>query len=150
MGSSQHQPAWRFFHDLLDLVVPMGGVAALLAAFFDASQMDSGVFSVGGFAFGRDRAKKACRDWHDLWGNTICHMADLNSRKPGTAFEDWTNEQAGTRLKESVQIINRYASYAVCVSCDLAEVDRLSPKSAAKGQKCIWMASGARTRHVAI
>jgi hypothetical protein len=135
MSSSQREPAWQFFCDLLDLVMPQGGTAALLSAYLDASQMKSGVFSVGGFAFGRDRAKKASRDWHKLWGNTICHMTDLHSRAPGTAFEGWAGDQAGERLKNSVRIINRYASYAVCISCDLLEVERLSPKSASAGSE---------------
>jgi hypothetical protein len=133
--SSAVQPAWRLFHELVDLVAPDGGTIGLLAAYLDASHRESGVFAVGGFAFGHDRAKKACRAWYRLWGDTICHMADLNSRKQGSAFESWTAEQAGQRLKDSVQIINRYASYAVCVSCDRAEIERLAPKSAAVGSE---------------
>jgi hypothetical protein len=31
-----------------------------------------------------------------------------------------------------VKIINAYASYAVCVSCDLDEIEQLAPKSAMK------------------
>jgi hypothetical protein len=135
MSSSRDEPAWQFFSDLLDLVVPEGGTAALLSAYFDASQLESGVFSVSGFAFGKARAKKACRDWHRLWGETICHMTDLHSRKPKSTFADWTREQAGQRLEDSVRIINKYASYAVCVSCDIPEVDRLAPKTAAKGSE---------------
>ena len=127
--------AGQFFHDLLDLVVPDGGAVALLAAYFDASRMDSGVFCVAGFAFGRDRAKKAERAWRALWGNTICHMADLHTRKKGSVFADWTSEQAGRRLKDCVRIINAHASYAVCVSCDLPEIERLAPMSAAKGSE---------------
>jgi hypothetical protein len=117
------------------LVAPYGGTIGLLAAYLDASLRKSGVFSVGGFAFGHDRAKKACRAWHKLWGDTICHMADLNSRRPGTAFEDWTAAQAGTRLEDSVKIINKHASYAVCISCDLSEIERLAPRSAARGSE---------------
>jgi hypothetical protein len=133
--SSAVQPAWRLFHELMDLVAPDGGTIGLLAAYLDASQRESGVFAVGGFAFGHDRAKKASSAWHRLWGDTICHMADLNSRKPGSAFAGWTTEQAGQRLKDSVKIINRYSSYAVCVSCDLTEIERLAPRSAARGSE---------------
>jgi hypothetical protein len=132
MVNSQRPLEWQCFHDLLDLVVPDGGVAALLSAYLDASRMESGVFSVSALAFGIDRAKKACRAWHKLWGNTVCHMTDLHGRKPGSAFECWTGEQAGQYLQHSVRLINKYASYAVCVSCDLEEIERLAPKTAAK------------------
>jgi hypothetical protein len=131
----EEESAGQFFHDLLDLIVPDGGTVALLAAYFDASRMESGVFCVGGFAFGRDRAKKAERAWRRLWGDTICRMADLHSRKPGSAFADWTSDQAGQRLEDCVLIINEYASYAVCVSCDLPEIEGLAPRSAEKGSE---------------
>jgi hypothetical protein len=141
-GSSEdeataREPHWRVFHDLVDLLAsPRAGHLALLSAYFDASRMDdSGVFCVGGFAFGPDRAKKAERAWRDLWGDTICRMSDLHSRKPGSAFENWTGPQAGQRLKDCVRILNRYATYAVCVSCNLSEIEALAPTSAARGSE---------------
>lgn len=121
----------RDFGLLIDLTVPQSGVAILLSAYFDASEREGGVFSVAGFAFGAGRAKKAATRWHRLWGDTLCHMTELHTRPKGSAFEHWTGEKAGARLKDSVTVINRYASYGVAVSCNINEVAALAPKSTA-------------------
>jgi hypothetical protein len=108
-----------------------GALAAVLLAYLDASKREAGTFSVAAVAFGEDRAKKATRRWVELWGETRCHMTDLNAR--GGKFAHWAPEQAGAQLKESIKIINRYLSFGVAVSCDVADVNRLSPKSADPG-----------------
>lgn len=107
----------------------------MLVAYFDASQARGGTFAVAGFALGVVSAKKADRAWRNLWGDTICHMTDLHSRKRGTAFADWTGAKAGAYLKKSVDIINKYASYGVCISCDVNEVNSLAPTIAAPGSE---------------
>lgn len=126
---------WRDFSDLLDLATQADGDVVLLSAYFDASERDGGVFSVGGFAFGVDRAKKACRQWHRLWGGTQCHMTDLHTRMPGSAFAKWTPEQAGDRLKNSIEIINKYANYGIAISCNMGEIQRLAPIRAASSSE---------------
>jgi hypothetical protein len=70
----------------------------------------------------------------DFGGATQCHMTDLNSRK-SAVFEKWTSEQAGKRLKDSIALINRFASYGVAISCDLKEMGRLLPTAAAPGSE---------------
>lgn len=106
------------------------GCAVVLIAYLDASKRDGGIFSVGAVGFGASRAKKATKKWCALWGATTCHMTDLHTRKVGSAFENWTPERAGEQLEKSVAIINATASFVVSVSCDIAELNRLAPKSA--------------------
>jgi hypothetical protein len=116
-----------YFCELLDLAMPWpDGVAAVLAAYLDASKRGGGTLCVAALAF--EQAKKATRHWVRLWRDTRCHMTDLNARKG--AFRDWSAEKAGTYLVDSVKIINRFASCGVAVSCDVADVDRLAPKTA--------------------
>jgi hypothetical protein len=134
---SRDRPAcwWKDFGTLVGLTVPNDGALILLSAYFDASGRAGGAFSVAGFAFGPGRAKKAASSWHRLWRDTPCHMTDLHTRMEGSDFEGWTKVQAGKRLKDSVAIINRYASNGVAVSCDLKEMNELAPRSAAKGSE---------------
>lgn len=126
---------WRDFSDLLDLATQPDGDVVLLSAYFDASERERGLFCVAGFAFGVDRAKKATSRWHRLWGDTECHMTDLHTRKEGSAFGNWTPEQAGKRLKDSVKIINKYVSYGVAASCNMSELLQLAPKAASVGSE---------------
>lgn len=109
-----------------------GDSAVVLSAYLDASKRDygngGGVLSVAAISYGADRAKKVTKEWIKLWGEKRCHMTDLHTRKKGGEFADWTSEQAGQYLKKSVQIINRNASHAVAVSCDIEELQRLAPK----------------------
>lgn len=118
-----------YFCELLDFAMPWpDGIAAVLIAHVDASRRLGGTFCVAIVAAGADRAKKATRRWIDLWGNTCCHMTDLNARKKD--FRGWTPERAGDHLVESVRVINRFASHVVTASCDIADIERLAPKSA--------------------
>lgn len=103
------------------------GITAVLIAYVDASKRDGGTLSVAIVAFGADRAKKATRRWIDLWGQTRCHMTDLNSRK--RQFQDWSADKAHIHMVESVKIMNT-AQYGIAVSCNVADVERLAPKSA--------------------
>jgi len=105
----------------------------MLIAHFDASTRDGGEFCVAGIAFGTKKAVKAVDAWQALWGDQRCHMTELHSRPKGSAFESWTPEQAGVRLVESCEIINRYATYAVAISCELAEIGGLAPQTCAPG-----------------
>ncbi|GIK86562.1 MAG: hypothetical protein BroJett026_20430 [Betaproteobacteria bacterium] len=115
------------FLELVDAAMPWeDGTILMLRAYFDASQRDSGVFSVAGVAFGVDRAKKADREWRSAFDGRRLHMADLHARKG--EFDGITAEDAGRYCKAAVQIINRYASVVVAVSCDVDEVERLRPK----------------------
>ena len=114
-----------------------GGAAAVLVAYFDASERDSSSFSVAGVAYGNDRAKKATHAWRGLWGDTVCHMTELHTRKEGGTFADWEPGQAGDYLKDSISIINRYASAAVAVSCNVGEVARLARERPTPGSMVV-------------
>lgn len=128
-----------YFCELLDFAMPWdGGVAVLLVAYFDASAREkSDMYAVAGLAFDADMAKKATKEWVDLWGDTRCHMTDLHSgrSRPGNPYFGWTDDAAGKRLKDSVSIINSHASYAVAVSCRISDIERLAPKVAAPGSE---------------
>ncbi|MDP2331172.1 MAG: hypothetical protein Q8M19_10825 [Reyranella sp.] len=128
------EPGKDYLCDLLDFAMPwLDGMAAVLIAHVDASKRPSGVFSVGLVAFGADRAKKATRGWDRLWGKTSCHMTDWHARRG--PFTDWSADKSHGRLVESLGIVNRYASYAVAVSCDAADVEKLAPKGADANSK---------------
>lgn len=127
------QSAPDYFCELLDFTMPWnGGVAVVLAAYFDASARESDMLAVAGLAFSGDGAKTATEKWVDLWGDTRCHMTDLHSGRgrPGNPYFGWSDDEAGQRLKDSVSIINAYASYAVAVSCRISDIERLAPKTA--------------------
>jgi len=97
----------------------------MLRAYFDASQRNSGVFSVAGVAFGVDRAKKADSAWRAAFDGRRLHMADLHARKG--EFDGISLEDADRYCRSAVAIINRFASFVVAVSCDIEEVNRLRP-----------------------
>jgi hypothetical protein len=115
------------FVEVLDAAMPWDdGTIFMLRAYFDASQRESGVFSVAGVAFGVDRARKADREWRLAFDGRRLHMADLHARKGD--FEGISAEDAGRYCRSAVEIITRYASVVVAVSCDVEEVERLRPK----------------------
>lgn len=133
-----------YFCWLLDRAMPWAeGSAAVLETYFDASKRDGGTLCVAGFAFGSIGAKQATQDWIGLWGDTRCHMTDLNS-KPEKHY-GWSSQEAGDRLKRSVEIIKEHALMTVAVSCSMDEVRRLAPTSADPGSTDIL--SGFRTAY---
>jgi hypothetical protein len=122
------------FCELLDFAVPwQDGVAVVLVAYFDASEREGGDFCVAGLAFSTKKAKRAIKLWTELWGDQQCHMTDLHTRKANGAFADWTPERAGKRLVDSIEIISKYATYGVAISCEMAEMRRLMPADGAPG-----------------
>lgn len=121
------------FDELLEILMPWaGGHAVMLRAFIDASTRESDIFCVAGIAFGADRARKAERAWRSLMGERIAHLTDMHARRG--AFADFTQEQGGETLKQQVAIINRFASFGVAFSCDLAEMNKLLPSHAAEDE----------------
>ena len=101
----------------------------MLEAYFDASERESGIFCVAGFAFGHDRAKKATRDWKWLWGDTQCHMTDLNQSPPAGDFKGWSPEKAKECTEAAIPIINNRSTFGVAVSVDTAEFSKFAPKT---------------------
>jgi hypothetical protein len=119
----------REFASLLDCSLGwQKGYAVMLHAFFDASGSgNDGTMAVAGVAFGEDQAKKADREWRILWDDTICHWADLSY--PCGDFEDWPKEKTRQFCEDSIAIIRKYASFAVVVSCDIAEAIGMFPQN---------------------
>lgn len=107
---------------------------AMLIAYCDASVREkSKVFCVAGLAFGPDRAKKLDREWRKLFGAKVCHMTDLHAGRG--EFAD-TPKHETTRLhKEAIRLIGEYVSVGVAASIDVAEADRVLPKSAPVGRE---------------
>jgi len=101
-----------------------GGYAVALRAYFDGS-VQNGVFSVAGFAFGLDQAKKASREWNKLHNGRVLHMTDLHNRKRD--FAGLSPEEGGRLLTESVSIINRFFRFGAAASCDISEIGHHFP-----------------------
>jgi hypothetical protein len=117
------------FDEVLDAAMPWeDGMVVMLRAYFDASRRTSGVSCVAGVAFGIDRAKKAERQWRSIFGDAGCHMTELHARKGH--FAGISDGEADALCRAAIRTINEHASLISVVSCDVDEVDRLSPKSA--------------------
>lgn len=117
------------FDELLEASLPWDdGVVVMLRAYMDASTQER-VLAVAGVGFGVDRAKKAEREWRALFGDRVCHMTDLHNRRGD--FAGISGDEAGQLCKDAVAIVNRYASFAVVVSCDVEEVSDLGLRNAA-------------------
>lgn len=101
-------------------------MVVMLAAYFDASARQSGVFSVAGVAFGIDRAKKAEREWRSIFGDRRCHMTDLHARK--REFLGVSDKGADQLCRAAIRTIATYATIVISVSCDIDEVARLTPR----------------------
>ena len=107
------------------------GIYAMISAFLDASRKGRAL-TVAITAFRGGKAQKATKEWVGLWGATICHMTDLDAQEGD--FKGW-GRQAWDYLKESVQIADRNAAYAVAASIDLDEFERLGPKEVSKERR---------------
>jgi hypothetical protein len=135
----------QIFDELLEVLMPWsGGNAVVLRAYFDASKMPkTGTFCVAGIAYGRDRAKKAEGAWRRLFGNRICHMTDLSSRRD--EFEGISPEEGGRLIRAAVPIIRDNATAGVAVSCDVNEIANWLPKKAVQPQD--YLLSGFRAAY---
>jgi hypothetical protein len=92
-----------------------GDVVALRAS-IDASRRGSGVFALGGVAFGYDRAVKANNEWNRLMNGRTFHMTDLNAREGD--FRGISDPEKHRIMVGIVSILRTYASSIVAVSCD--------------------------------
>lgn len=115
------------FDDLLDATCDAETVV-MLRAYMDASKLDSGVFCVAGVAFGHERAIKAERAWVKLYGNMpdgsprYGHMTDLHGSHGQFADLADNPDERGRLCRESIAIINEYASHVVAISVEASEV----------------------------
>ena len=101
------------------------GPAMALMAYFDGSKREGGILTVAGFAYGMDNAKKASAEWNDLLDGKVFHMTDLHGLRG--EFSNMTSQQSGELLVKAVEIINKYRSFTVAVSCRIPELVRSLP-----------------------
>jgi hypothetical protein len=116
-----------FFGALLNLLEGKG-VAAILQGYFDESEREGGIFCVAGYLFTPRQAKKFIKDWSQLFRAYPggLHMRDLT--KPRRSFEGITRVEQQRLIVEAVRIVKRRVSAAVAVSCNVKEVESISPK----------------------
>lgn len=138
MGKPHSTPESEdYFFWLLERVKPWpGGYVAVLEAYIDASERTSRKYCVSVIAFGSDRARKALGAWKRLWGDTCCHMTDLNAARG--VFKGWDESGKSKEMIEaSVPIILGADPFIVAVSVDLDEFERLAPKEADPGSMAL-------------
>jgi DNA-binding GntR family transcriptional regulator len=102
-------PEAFFGERLTEILLPNGGIVAVLEAYFDASTQR--VFSVCGYAFEVPQAKKLSKEWRRLFarygGNA--HMTDLHARK--RQFNGISDAEVNRLMQEQVKLINRRISF---------------------------------------
>ena len=100
----------------------------MLQAYFDESERESGVFCIAGYAFVPQQVKKFVKEWSRLFASYPggLHMRDLVHRTRAFKGIDQTDQR--NLICEAVKIINRRITGGFAVSCNLHEVDSLSPK----------------------
>ncbi len=100
----------------------------MLEAYFDESERKTGVFCVAGYVFAPSQAKKFSKEWASLFNGYAggCHMVDLAQRTG--AFKGILPAEQQRLIVEAVKIINKRVSHGVAVSCNIDEVNHLSPK----------------------
>jgi hypothetical protein len=113
---------------LLEILLPRGGVVAVLEAYLDASKSKGDVYAVAGFAFDVPQAKKFGRQFRSLFApyGGHCHMTDLHNRKG--AFDGIDDDEPDRLTTEAIKIINKRSLVGVAVGCDLREIVPLLPK----------------------
>ena len=99
----------------------------MLEAYFDESERPSGVFCIAGYTFAPEQAKKFKKEWTRLFEKTGgFHMVDMAHRRE--AFKDISRDECNRMLKEAVSIVNDRVTAGVAVSCNVNEVNLLTPK----------------------
>jgi hypothetical protein len=99
----------------------------VLEAYFDESERTGGVFGVAGYAFVPAQARKFEKEWSTVFAASGgCHMVDLAAARG--EFKGTPRKELDQLLKEAVKIINKRISFGVSISCNVAEVQQLSPR----------------------
>ena len=109
-----------------------GTSVGVLQAYFDESGRAGGVFCVAGYVFVPEQAKKFIKEWRLLFGEYGgSHMKELVHRRK--RFSGISQKECDRLLHEAVAIINRRMTVGVAVSCNIAEMEALSPKRFVRG-----------------
>jgi hypothetical protein len=114
-----------FFHRLLESGGERSAIA-VLEAYLDESERTGGVFCIAGYLFVPRQARRFAKEWTDLFGPSGTHMVDLCARQ--RQFKNVRRPECDRLLKEAIKIIKCRMTLGVVVSCDVHDVDRLSPK----------------------
>lgn len=101
------------------------GLMAILETYLDETERSGGVFSVAGYAFAPPQAKKFAKEWRALFGGRICHMTDLVAKRG--EFKGIGDSERDRLIQAAVKVINKRIAFGVAVSCNVAEVQRLTP-----------------------
>jgi len=101
-----------------------------LRACVDAGEQ-AGTFCVAVIAFGFDKAKRANREWEEALNGRTFHMTDLHNRQGD--FKGINDVEVDAIMKSVVQIIRKYAQYAVAISCDTKVIAPYLPRAASRG-----------------
>lgn len=112
------------------LFPPCGtGLIVALRAYIDASIKNNDLITVAGVAFGMSNAVKASNAWKKVMGGKIFHMTDLHNTKG--EFSDMSDQERGDMLKKLVPILSKRATFSVCVSMSMKELEKFLPQSSA-------------------
>jgi hypothetical protein len=111
-----------FFHALLQ----SRDYVMVLEAYLDESEREGGAFCVAGYVFAPAQARKFAKDWKRLFGQRICHMVDLTHRSG--PFKGIAPDEQNRLIKEAVKIINQRITVGIAASCNIEEINKLSPK----------------------
>jgi hypothetical protein len=103
----------------------LSGEVVALRASIDASRLGTGVFALGGVAFGYDRAVKANNEWNRLMDGRTFHMTDLNARQED--FKGISDTEKHKIMVGIVSIWKNHASSIVAVSCNDSLISEAFP-----------------------
>lgn len=116
----------EFFHALLDTIVPRGGLALFLQAYFDASERGNGAYCVAGYGFTPKQAKNFTKQWRKMLGDIpYFRTADLLARQG--VFRGISCKERDRIMKRAVAIVREFTAVSVIVLCRRSEVDALAP-----------------------
>lgn len=117
---------------LPELLLPKGGLLAVLEAYFDESGRPGGTFAVGGYVFLPKHHKKFDAAWRRLmypfWPfhmKEFVHRRDKIDRR--TTFESLSDADRDRLIRDAVKIINRHTKLCISIACNSRDVERLRP-----------------------
>lgn len=112
---------------LIEILLPRGGFLAVLEAYFDESERESGTFCVAGLMFTKLNAVRFSKAWSAAVGSRTFHAVDVIHRKE--EFSDFTRDDSDALLRRLAPIVNQRRALSIAVTCNLKEVERLKPQS---------------------
>lgn len=114
------------------ILLPRGGLLAILEAYFDESEREGGIFCVAGYVFAPIQAHRFGKDWRRVMGHYWpFRMSELVAGKDKhtrpTKFASLTIDQRNALLRKAIELINHRTMLAISIACNIHDVRRLSP-----------------------